>query len=89
MPITEKEKAAILDRLAAIRDYNQYSSPLSGQNIFCLAIIAACMLENQPTVEDIARYHKKRVIHFVAGNLHSEDVVPGNADRSAVSAKRG
>lgn len=64
MAITEKEKAAILDRLATIRNYNQYSSPSSGQHIFCLAIIAACMLENQPTVEDIARYHKKRVIRW-------------------------
>lgn len=58
IPITEKDKANMLDHLAAI--YNDALHPgfTLSPNTFCLAVIAICMLENQPT-ENITRCHKK------------------------------
>ncbi len=67
MLITEKNKADMLDRLATIYNNTLQPSFTLSPNTFCLAVIAICMLENQPTVEDIARYHKKG---FIRWNSH-------------------
>lgn len=63
MPITKKDKAIMLDRLAMI--YNNALDPSFTLNpsTFCLAVIAICILENHPAAEDATHQCEKEPIN--------------------------